>query len=194
MVVTVRDNRMGRAAREAGDDLTDAARRGESWALTEVWLRYSPAVMGYLRGRGVVDAEDMTSEVFLQVFRRIERFRGGEADLRTFVFSVAHARYVDDRRKLARRGVDAEFDPLSHDRPAASAETEAIHELGTQRVVALIETLSPDQRDVLLLRIVADLSLEATAQVLGKKVGAVKALQHRALAALRPLVEAVVSP
>jgi RNA polymerase sigma-70 factor (ECF subfamily) len=184
---------MGRADRDGGDDLTDSARRGESWALTEIWHRFSPAVIGYLRGRGVVDPEDMTSEVFLQVFRRIDGFRGGEADLRTFIFSVAHARYVDDRRRLARRGVDAEFDPEAHDVPTVSAETEAMCELGTQRAVALIETLSPDQRDVLLLRIVADLSLEATAEVLGKKVGAVKALQHRATAALRPVVEAAVS-
>jgi RNA polymerase sigma-70 factor (ECF subfamily) len=184
---------MGRAVRAAGDDLTESARRGESWALTEIWHRYSPAVMGYLRGRGVVDAEDLTSEVFLQVFRRIDTFRGDESDLRTFVFSVTHARYVDDRRRVARRGVDAEFDPVSHDVPAASAETEAMRELGTQRAVALIETLSPDQRDVLLLRIVADLSLEETARVLDKKVGAVKALQHRAIAALRPVVETAVS-
>lgn len=188
-----RDNRMGRAVRAAGDDLTDSARRGEAWALTEVWHRYSPAVMGYLRGRGVIEAEDMTSEVFLQVFRRIAAFRGGESDLRTFIFSVAHARYVDDRRRVVRRGIDAEFDPVSHDVPVQSAETEAMRELGTQRAVALIETLSPDQRDVLLLRIVADLSLEETARVLGKKVGAVKALQHRALGALRPVVEAGVS-
>jgi RNA polymerase sigma-70 factor (ECF subfamily) len=149
--------------------------------------------MGYLRGRGVADAEDVTSEVFLQVFRRIDTFRGGEADLRTFVFSVAHARYVDDRRRVARRGIDAEFEPVHHDIPADSAETEAMRGLGTQRAIALIETLSPDQRDVLLLRIVADLSLEETAHVLGKKVGAIKALQHRAIAALRPVVEAAVS-
>jgi RNA polymerase sigma-70 factor (ECF subfamily) len=181
------------SGRGSGDDLTDSARRGESWALTEIWHRYSPAVMGYLRGRGITDAEDMTSEVFLQVFTRISRFRGDESDLRTFVFSVAHARYVDDRRRLARRGVDTEFDAADHGGASDSAEAEAIHRLATQRAVALIETLSPDQRDVLLLRIIADLSLEQTARVVGKKVGAVKALQHRGLAALRPIVEPAVS-
>jgi RNA polymerase sigma-70 factor (ECF subfamily) len=187
-----REMRMGRGLRH-GDDLSDSARRGESWAFTEIWHRYSPAVMGYLRGRGVADPEDMTSEVFLQVFRRIKSFRGDETDLRTFVFSVAHARYVDDRRRVSRRGIDTEFVADDHGAVAASAEAEALHRLATQRAVALIETLSPDQRDVLLLRIVADLSLEETATVLGKKVGAVKSLQHRALAALRPTVEQAVS-
>jgi RNA polymerase sigma factor (sigma-70 family) len=184
---------MGRRE-HVGDDLTESARRGESWALTEIWHRFSPAVMGYLRGRGVVDAEDLTSEVFLQVFKGIHKFRGDEADLRTFIFSVAHARYVDDRRRLARRGVEAEFDAARHDGDAVSAETGAMNALSTRRVRQLIEALSPDQRDVLLLRIVADLSLEQTAEVLGKKVGAVKSLQHRGLAALRPVVGQAVSP
>jgi RNA polymerase sigma factor (sigma-70 family) len=183
---------MGRRA--DNDDLAHSAQRGESWALTEIWHRYSPAVMAYLRGRGVADAEDMTSEVFLQVFRRIDRFKGGEADLRTFVFSVAHARYVDDRRRLARRGVEAEFVAEAHDGIAPSAESDAHTALGTERVRTLIEALVPDQRDVLLLRIVADLSLEQTAEVLGKTVGAVKSLQHRGLAVLRPIVGQAVSP
>jgi RNA polymerase sigma factor (sigma-70 family) len=177
----------------SGDDLTESARRGEPWALTEVWHRYSPAVMGYLRGRGVVDAEDLTSEVFLQVFGRIDRFRGGEGDLRTFIFSVAHARYVDDRRKVVRRGVDTEFDAQVHGGVASSAESDALAAISDERVRELINALSPDQRDVLLLRIVADLSLEQTAEVLGKKVGAVKSLQHRGLAALRPVVTEGVS-
>ncbi len=176
-------------------DLAQSAQRGESWALTEVWHRYSPAVMAYLRGRRVADAEDLTSEVFLQVFRRINRFRGDEADLRTFVFSVAHARYVDEVRRIARRGVDAEFVAETHDRRSAPAPRQTRRAaLATERVRMLIEALSPDQRDVLLLRIVADLSLEQTAEVLGKSVGAVKSLQHRGLAALRPIVGSAVSP
>jgi RNA polymerase sigma-70 factor (ECF subfamily) len=187
---------MGR--RESGgddaDDLTESARRGEAWALSEVWRRISPDVTAYLRGRGVADPEDMTSEVFVQVFRRIHRFRGGDAALRTFIFSVAHARYVDELRRTSRRGVTAELDVDGHAAAAPSAEAQAMAAIGEQRVRELIGALSADQRDVLLLRIVADLSLEQTAQVLGKKVGAVKSLQHRGLAALRPLVEEAVSP
>lgn len=184
---------MGRSG-AVQDDLCASARRGESWALTEIWHRFSPAVMAYLRGRGVADAEDMTSEVFLQVFRKIDRFRGVESDLRTFIFSVTHARYVDDVRRITRRGIDAEFVAEIHDGVVASAETDAMRAASLERVHQLIGSLSPDQRDVLLLRIVADLSLEQTAEVLGKKVGAVKSLQHRGLAALRPIVEEAVSP
>jgi RNA polymerase sigma-70 factor (ECF subfamily) len=174
-------------------DFVVAARRGEAWALTEVWERYSPAVVGYLRGKGAAEPEDLAGEVFLQVFAKIKKFRGDEPGLRSFVFGVAHARYVDAVRRQARRGVDAEFDPAAHGGTTASAESVAMDGLGTQRAEALIEALAPDQRDVLLLRVVADLSLEQTAEILGKSVGAVKSLQHRGLAALRPILEQAVS-
>jgi RNA polymerase sigma-70 factor (ECF subfamily) len=189
---------MGRRDRGAQDaapsDLADSFRRGESWALTEVWHRYSAPVSAYLRGRGVTEPDDLTSEVFLQVFKSPGRFRGDEAALRTFVFSVAHARYVDHVRRSVRRGPDLEFDPVAHGGLAESAEADALRVVATRRVEQLLESLSPDQRDVLLLRIVADLSLEQTADVLGKSVGAVKALQHRGLAQLRPHFEPAVSP
>ncbi|HTW19713.1 MAG TPA: RNA polymerase sigma factor [Mycobacteriales bacterium] len=178
----------------ADDDLVRSAQRGEPWALTAVWHRYSPGVLAYLRGRGLRDAEDLTSEVFLQVFGRIESFRGSAADLRTFVFSVAHARYVDEQRKRVRRGADVEFDAEAHALPLPSADVEALDALATERVRAVLEALAPDQRDVLLLRIVADLSLEQTAELLGKSIGAVKSLQHRGLAALRPVLGEAVSP
>ena len=171
-----------------------AAKRGEAWALREIWQALSPKVQGYLTGRGVRDAEDLTSEVFIQVFERLHRFQGDETALRTFVFSVAHARYVDHLRRTSRRGTTVEFDPAQHDSIGPSAESEALRSIADQQVRAALETLSPDQRNVVLLRIVADLDLAQTADVLGKSVGAIKALQHRALAGLRPLFEPAVSP
>lgn len=183
-----------RGSGSANDDLVESARRGESWALTEVWRQHSPAVAAYLRGRGVTDAEDVTSEVFLQVFGRITKFRGNESDLRTFIFSVAHARYVDHQRRVARRGTPTQFDPAIHDGVVDSAEANAMQSLANERVQQVLDALSPDQRDVVVLRILADLSLEETAAVLGKTVGAVKSLQHRALENLRPIVGLAVSP
>jgi RNA polymerase sigma-70 factor, ECF subfamily len=185
---------MGRRDRDDGDDLINGFRGGESWALTAVWNRYSSPVTAYLRGRGLADAEDISSEVFLQVFRTTERFRGDEKALRTFIFSVAHARYVDDVRRTSRRGVVVEFDAVAHDGLTESAEAATMKLLAQERVEQLLDALSPDQKEVLLLRIVADLSLEQTAAVLDKTVGAVKALQHRGLAALRPIVAELVSP
>lgn len=180
--------------REPRADRIAAAQRGEAWALREIWHHLSPKVHGYLAARGVVDAEDLTSEVFIQVFQRLPKFRGDEAALRTFVFSVAHARYVDHMRRSSRRGTTVQFDPAVHDSLAASAESDALQAIADQRVRAALEALSQDQRNVVLLRVIADLDLAQTAQALGKSVGAVKSLQHRALATLRPIFESAVSP
>jgi len=185
---------MGSSGADPRDsDLVVAAREGQPWALTEIWQRHAPAVTGYLRGRGAYEPEDMTSEVFLAVFERMPGFHGDDEALRSFVFTVAHHKMVDDLRRRTRRGESAAYDPDTDPRVASSAETLAMDALGDQQVDELLQTLSADQREVLLLRVVADLSLEQTASVLGKRVGAVKALQHRALAALRRVMEQAVS-
>jgi RNA polymerase sigma factor (sigma-70 family) len=174
-------------------DLVVAARAGQAWALTEIWQRHAATVTGYLRGRGASEPEDMASDVFLAVFERLHGFHGGDGELRAFIFTVAHHKLVDDLRRRSRRGDPVLYDAESDERTAVSAEALAIDALGEQQVHELLAALSPEQREVILLRVVADLSLEQTAQVVGKRVGAVKALQHRALASLRRLLEQAVS-
>jgi RNA polymerase sigma-70 factor, ECF subfamily len=178
----------------SGADLVAAACAGQAWALTEIWHRHAAAVLGYLRGRGAHDAEDLTSEVFLAVFERLPTFSGDENDLRAFVFTVAHHRLVDDLRRRQRRGEPVCYDAADDRRSSRSAEQEALDGLSTSEVMRAIGELSQDQREVVLLRILGDLSLEQTAQALDKRVGAVKALQHRALASLKRIMEQAVSP
>lgn len=186
---------MGSAGADPRDsDLVAAARAGHAWALTEIWQRHAAAVTGYLRGRGVREPEDLTSDVFVAVFQRLPQFHGDDDDLRAFVFTVAHHRLVDDVRRRSRRGQDVPYDADGDGREQPSAELEALDNLGTARVRELLEVLSPEQREVILLRVVADLSLEQTAAIVGRRVGAVKALQHRALASLRRQLEQAVSP
>ena len=72
-----------------------------------------------------------------------------------------------------------------HPRRTASAEADAVARLGDAAALRLLETLPEDQRNVMVLRIVADLTVEQTAVVLGKRPGAVKALQRRALESMR---------
>jgi RNA polymerase sigma-70 factor (ECF subfamily) len=100
------------------------------------------------------------------------------------VFAIAHNLVIDDRRRRSRRPQQA---PLEGDvgPSEAAAEDGALISLGDERLRTVLAELPPDQRDVVLLRLVADFSIEDTAAALGKKPGAVKSLQHRALAALR---------
>lgn len=150
-----------------------------------------PQVYGYLLRRcgDRAVAEDLTSEVFLAVFPRLSSVTGGAAGLRTLVFSVAHARLVDDLRRRSRRQPAAEYDPHADQRSAPSSEDEALALLATDRVRELLAGLPDDQRDVLLMRVVSDLSVEQVAQAMRRSPGAVKQLQRRGLLALRAHAE-----
>lgn len=109
--------------------------------------------------------------------------------MRTVTFSIAHARVVDHHRARERHPYTVEFDPDSDPRQSPSAEESAADSLGVRGVFALVDTLGDDQREAVLLRIVAGLTLEETAQVMEKSVGAIKQLQRRALEALRQSLE-----
>jgi RNA polymerase sigma-70 factor (ECF subfamily) len=167
------------------EDVLAAAQRGDGDAFAVIWRELSPVVVGYMAARGVSDPEGTTSDVFLALLPRLSELTGGVAGLRTFVFSVAHARSVDDARRRARRPPTVEFDPQLHDGVHASAESEALQQVGAARIRALLGRLSSDHSEVLSLRIIGDLGVEQTGTVMGRSVGSVKQLQRRALIALR---------
>ena len=163
----------------------DRARAGSSDAFELIYASLAPVVAGYLRMSGVRDVDGITNEVFLHVLRGVRRFRGEWPAFRSWVFTIAHHRMVDDRRAAARRPVVVPLESIGEDAPTGDVEQDALDTLSDDRLRALLDGLSADQRAVLLLRIVADLPLEQVADAVDKSVGAVKALQHRALASLR---------
>ena len=171
------------------DEVVAAAQGGDTDALGLVWRVLSPRVLGYLRGQGADDPEALTSEVFVQVLGRLGGLSGGAAGLGTFVFSVAHARLVDDHRRRARRPAASSYRPEWDLRTSPSAEAAVLHGDGERRVTDVLRELNEEQRTVITLRILGDLSIEQTAEVLGKTPGAVKQLQRRGLLALRRRVE-----
>ena len=162
-----------------------AARCGADWAWASVYRDLAPMVHGYLRGLGAIDPEDRTGEVFLQVVRDLSGFDGDERAFRSWVFVIAHRRLLDDRRRRARRPVEPTDELARLDTPVGDAEGEALRSMATDRVQRIIDTLAPDQRDVLLLRLVGGLTIAEVAQAVGKSVGAVKALQRRGLAGIQ---------
>lgn len=162
-----------------------AAQLGEPWALRVVYDALAPQVHGYLRARGAAEPEELTSDVFLTVFARLPTLTGGVSGLRTFTFSVAHARLVDALRKQARRPPEHPYDPARDDRSSRSAEDLAVDRESTDRAAQLLARLPEDQRTVLILRIIAELTLEEVAEAIGRSQGAIKQLQRRALIALK---------
>lgn len=170
------------------DDLLAAAAEGRPWALRALYDDLAPRVHGYFLSRGATEPEDLTSEVFLAVFPRLATVTGGLGGLRTLVFSVAHARLVDDLRRRSRQPGLSEYDPARDHRMTSSSEDEALEALGVRHVLELMSRLPDAQREVLTLRHVADLSVEQVADVIGRSTGAVKQLQRRGLLALRDLL------
>ncbi len=173
---------------ELRDEAVLEAVAGNPLAFRDVYDALAPKVLGYLRARGVEDAEGLTSEVFLAVFSRLADLTGGAAGLRTLVFSFAHARAVDDARRRSRRPASFSYDPDHDGRTIESAEHVAVASLEADRALQLMSRLNDDQRAVVMLRIIGDLSLAETAEVTGKTVASVKQLQRRGLVRLRSLM------
>ncbi|MGP0222500.1 MULTISPECIES: RNA polymerase sigma factor [unclassified Paenarthrobacter] len=167
------------------DDALQALRGNTSELFSAVYQSYAGPVLGYLTAKGVTDPEAVTQDVFLAVLPRLEDLSGGAAGLRTFIFSVAHARMVDEHRKQNRAPEHHEFEPERDTRESDSAESEAMALLAPREVMKLLDHLGSDQREVIALRIVAGLTVEQVADIMGKTAGAVKQLQRRALITLR---------
>ncbi len=140
-------------------------------------------MLGYLRGSGAPEPEDLLGDVFVAVIRGLPDCGDDPAAIRRWVFTVAHHRMVDARRRSMTRSrdvvLDAQHEPLADD-----CYEDVLNRLDASPAVRALETLTPDQRAVVLLRSVADLSVADTAHVLGKKQGAIKTTHRRALAAL----------
>ena len=171
------------------EEILSAAKAGAGWAAERLWTSLAPTVAGYLRAQGAVEPDDLTSEVFLGVFRSLGSFSGSEDQFRSWVFTIAHRRLTDERRRAGRRPPTARHLQPDDGPTGPSSEQEALRRMSEERVRDLCDRLVPDQRDVLLLRLVGGLTVGEVAVALGKTEGAVKALQRRALIAARRILD-----
>jgi RNA polymerase sigma-70 factor (ECF subfamily) len=133
-------------------------------------------VLGYLRSERAAEPEDLTGEIFLQVARDLAGFAGDNDALRRWVFTIAHNRLIDGLRRQARRPLLADAEVPDH--PAREQAAAAVTDPDLMEALA---ELTEAQREVVLLRFVADLPLDAVARITGRGVGAIKAMQHRAI-------------
>lgn len=161
------------------------ARAGCPRAFEGIYRLLAGQVASYLRWHRASDPDGLTNDVFAQIHRKLPAFEGDDQRFRSWVFTIAHHRMIDDRRVANRQPRVQGDETVGEKVHCGDVEEDAFAVLAHDHVRDLVAVLSPDQRDVVLLRIVADLSVEEVARLLDKREGAVKALQHRALAALR---------
>jgi RNA polymerase sigma-70 factor (ECF subfamily) len=171
------------------DCLLAAAQSGAEWALTGLFSLLNPPLLRYLRARELAAAEDLAGDVWLAVAAKLSDFRGGETAFRAWIFTVAHRRLVDYRRRAVRRRTE----PVPNDRLVGHPAGDDPCELVVDRVSAqeaidqLVARLSPLQAEVVLLRVVADLDAAQVAAAMGRSTSWVRVTQHRALRRLAPL-------
>ncbi len=167
-----------------------AARAGDEWAWRALYAEFAPALLGYLRARRADQPDDVLGEVMLQIVRDLASFDGGKDEFRSWAFTIAHHRLLDHRRRSARRPAEPTPAPeLERLGPLGDTEEDALRALSVARVGRLLSKLSPDQQNVVLLRVLGDLTSEQVAQVIGKTTGAVKALQRRGLETIKSELE-----
>ncbi len=167
------------------DDVIGAAQLGEEWAWSRLYEAIAPSLIGYFRVRGMGNAEDLVGETFVQLARNLHSFDGDAESFRSWVFMIAHNRLSNARRRFVRKPEILSAEPLDDGRRSPSAETAALAEIGSSEALEMLAVLTPDQRNVLALRFIADLSVSETATAIGASEGAVKQLTRRALERLR---------
>ncbi len=163
--------------------LVERLRRGDERAWAAWYDELAGPIRGYARSKGAMDPDDVVGDVFAAAAARIGDFTGTETDLRSWLFTIAHHHLVDEHRRRSRRHVSAvpvtDLDHLAYHRDTTA---DSDRRLDAQGALQLLDLLTEDQREVLVLRAVAGLSLRETALVTGREPGAIKALQHRSIA------------
>jgi RNA polymerase sigma-70 factor (ECF subfamily) len=166
-------------------DVLRAAARGDEAAFGRLWRDAHPPLLRYLWVVAGEGAEDVAAEVWLEVARRLSRFRGDEQEFRGWLFTVARRRVADQRRYSRRHPVWLTGDDAELERPAADdTAAAALESLSTEGALELIATLPRYQAEVIVLRVIAGLDVRQVAQVTGKRPGAVRAAAHRGLRTL----------
>jgi RNA polymerase sigma-70 factor, ECF subfamily len=166
-----------------------AARRREPAAVTRIYTAYAPALFRFFMA-AVSDrhqAEDLTGTAFVSAIEGLPRFRGPVEALGGWLFQIARHDLYDFRRKQGRSRTEPLEENLNEATAATGGEDPedlALDRLEHSRVLAAMQQLSDDQREVLLLRMAGGLTAPEVAKMLGKTTGAVKSLQFRGLASL----------
>jgi RNA polymerase sigma-70 factor (ECF subfamily) len=170
------------AAASEFDRRLRAAQNGDEACFTELFRSIQPRLLRYLRTVGGGLADDVAAETWLSVVRGLHRFSGDESQWHAWVFTIARARLVDARRRAARTAIPVDGDALAEAVPAVADVSGAVEEMfSTEAALSLIATLPRHQAEVVLLRYVAGLDVSRTAEVLGRRPGAVRVTAHRAL-------------
>lgn len=161
------------------ETLLASAKAGDQRALDSLYRDLNPLLRKFFSVRASTAVDDLTQDTWLSVAEGIDRFEGDAGGFRSWLFTIAYRRLADHhRRSSRRRETSAEPEMLL----ALAPYTEQVdHAAMAEALRGLIDGLSDDQADIVMLRIVGGLEVEQVAAIVGKSPGAVRVAQHRAL-------------
>lgn len=168
------------------EELIKRAKEGDREAWGHLYELYIDKVYRYIASRvEPMEAEDITEQVFLKAFQSIHSFKLKGIPFSSFLFTLARNLLIDWKRKegARQRYITKEIAP-----PQFNPEEMAEKRMMMEEMKKAIDKLTPAQQEVIRLRFAAGLSCEETAKIMGKSIGAIKALQHTALNNLRRML------
>jgi len=166
-------------------DVLRAAVGGDETAFARLWRENQPPLLRYLRVVTGNAAEDVASEVWLEVSRALPRFRGDERDFRGWLFTTARRRVIDLRRYDTRHPMLLGDDPADLELHAPDdTAAAALERMSTDAALAMIASLPREQAEIIVLRVIGGLSAPEVARIVGKRPGAVRVAAHRGLRTL----------
>lgn len=168
---------------ESFESVLVAAQAGAEWAFGALYDELNPRLVRYFSSRAPREAEDLAAETWLGAAPKLIGFRGDETQFRSWIFTIAHRRLMDHWRRLHALGTepsdpDSMLDVAAPDNPEDAVIDSSSAQAAVRRLTSV---LSADQAEVVLLRLLADLDVDEVAEIVGKKPGTVRVLQHRAL-------------
>jgi len=179
----------------AGFDFVEVlarARLGDADAFETLFGHFNRPVAAFAGARRASDPEGVVNEVFIRVFRKLPSFAGSEEQFTAWVFRIARNLLIDEVRRQARRLDEVSgpaFESVSAQTSTLGNPEQDLVDTEADALVGYLDHLTAEQRDVILLRVVADQSIEVVAGTLGKSVAAVKSIQYRATRTLRYALE-----
>ena len=173
---------------EKDHELIKRAQKGDPHAFGELYENYAPVIFRFLftHLNSQMDAEDLTGEVFLKAWQSLPRYTERGIPFLAFLFRIAKNALVDHYRQNKRLEPKEPDDMDGYKAEGTPEPGEMVgSEMEHQNMLRILSKLRPDYKSVLTLRFISGLSPEETAQVMNRSSGAIRVLQHRALAALR---------
>lgn len=169
--------------------LADAS-SGDQAAVGVLYRSLNPPLLRYLRHHVGPAAEDVASDVWLAIARRLAGFSGTQQEFRALLFTIARRRVIDQRRRWARQVVTVALTDECHARYPVEFEDATVVRMTAQSAVeTLVRYLPPEQAEIVLLRVLGDLDVGQVAAIVGRSNGAVRVTQHRALQRLQQIFD-----